>query len=359
MRTLQLICALSLGALSVTACKKKVEAPAPAPVDLRTQVSALISPIAAVEGLNADRVALGARLYHDPNLSKDGTISCASCHVIAEGGGDGKSHSPGVGGALGGVNSPTSLNSHLNFVQFWDGRAATLAEQALGPIENPVEMANTLEAVVAYLQSEPSYVDQFATAYEGAITKENVADAIATFEHTLTTPNSAFDRWLQGDDAALNAQERAGLETFMEVGCASCHVGPGLGGTMYQRMGLVNSYFEGRELTEGDHGRFNVTKAESDRHMFKVPLLRNVALTAPYFHDGSVTTLDDAVTKMAHHQLGVTLEAQQVADITAFLHTLTGEIPAVDITALNLPAARLSAPAEGSADSAPEGTDAP
>lgn len=359
MRTLQFVGAIALTAFTATACKKAQEAPAQEPVDLRTKVSALISPIEPVEGLAEDRVALGARLYHDPNLSADGTISCASCHVIADGGDDGQRLSPGVGGALGGVNSPTTLNSHLNFVQFWDGRAKDLAEQALGPIENPVEMAHTLDTVVEYLRSEPSYVEQFNASYEGVISNETLADAIATFEKSLTTPNSAFDRWLKGDDSALAANELAGLQSFMDTGCASCHVGPGLGGTMYQRMGLVNSYFEGRELTEGDNGRFNVTQKESDRHMFKVPLLRNVALTAPYFHDGSVASLDEAVRQMAHLQVGLELSAEEVANITAFLNTLTGEIPQIDVAALNLPPARTKDQAEAPATEAAEGAVAP
>lgn len=340
MRTFKIVGAIALAALATTACKKKAEAPVAEPVDLRTQVAAVISPIEPVEGLDPKTVHLGARLYHDPNLSADGTISCASCHVVTTGGHDGLSLSPGVGGAMGNVNSPTVLNSHLNFVQFWDGRAKDLAEQALGPIENPVEMANTLDAVVEYLRSEPSYVELFGECYDGTITAETLADAIATYEKTLTTPNGRFDQWLRGDDKALNEVELAGLQAFVDTGCIACHVGPGLGGTMYQKMGVVNSYFEGREIDEASLGRFNVTQNESDRHRFKVPLLRNIARTAPYFHDGSVDSLDEAVRVMAHLQVGMDLTDEEVTSITAFLHTLDGELPTVDIAELNLPPAR-------------------
>ena len=359
MRTLRALSALTIVALASTACKKKpAEEPTP---DLRAQVAAFTAPIVAVDGLDPAKITLGARLYHDPNLSADGTIACASCHVIADGGDDGNVKSPGVGGALGGVNSPTTLNSHLSFVQFWDGRAASLEEQALGPIANPVEMASNIDSVVEYLRSEPSYVEAFDQLYDGEISADTVTKAIATFETSLTTPNSPFDQWLAGDDNALNEQQLQGLQTFVDTGCTSCHTGPALGGTMYQRMGLINPYFEGRELTPEDNGRFNVTGNEADRHMFKVPTLRNVALTAPYFHDGTAQTLEDAIRKMAHHQLNAELSDEEVANVSAFLNSLTGEIPAIDIAALNLPAPRTTPADNGDAnadEAAPEADDA-
>lgn len=336
--------------VGVTACKKKDPAPADDPEEelsdveaLRSRLTKVTGPIQEVEGLEPDRVALGERLYHDPNLSSDGTISCASCHDIAAGGVDGEPTSPGVGGVRGGVNSPTTLNSHLNFVQFWDGRADTLEDQARGPIENPVEMANTFDKVIEYLESEESYVEGFKKAFEdGEITDDNVVAAIADYERTLTTPNSAFDKWLEGDDDALTDQEFEGLKAFVEVGCTSCHTGEGLGGTMYQNMGNVNAYFDTleRKLDENDYGRFNVTKEDKDKHRFKVPLLRNIALTGPYLHDGSVDNLEDVTRIMGYHQLGKELDDETIENIVAFMHTLTGDAPSVDIDALDLPEPR-------------------
>lgn len=361
-RTLYRVSAILLATatISVTACKKK-EAPAPpAEVNLRDRVSAQIQVIKPVEGLNPDRVALGERLYHDPNLSLDGTISCASCHDITKGGDDGMQFSPGVGGLLGGVNSPTTLNSHLNFVQFWDGRADSLEAQAAGPIENPVEMANTFPNVIAYLESEDSYVEGFKKAFGDAeINQNTITTAIADYERTLTTLNSPFDRWLEGDDDALNPQELAGLQAFMNVGCSSCHQGPGVGGTMYQRMGNVKDYFGSleRSLDETDYGRYNVTQKEEDKFRFKVPMLRNVAETAPYMHDGYTDDLGEIVRIMALHQLGQNLEQQQIDDIVAFLGTLTGDMPTVDIAALNLPEPRAVAPADAK-DDAKDGEEA-
>lgn len=364
-RTTLAPCLMAALLIGVTACKKKDDKPVEAEPEaeltlaekveaLRPRIEAVISPIEPVEGLNPERVALGERLYHDPNLSSDGTISCASCHDVAAGGVDGEPTSPGVGGVRGGVNSPTTLNSHLNFVQFWDGRADTLEEQARGPIENPVEMANTMENVIEYLKSEDSYVEGFQKAFEdGDITDDTITTAIADYERTLTTPNSDFDKWLKGDEDALNDKELAGLVDFVEVGCTSCHVGPGIGGTMYQRMGNVNDYFNSlaRKLDENDYGRFNVTGDEEDKHRFKVPLLRNIALTGPYMHDGSLDKLEDVVKVMGYHQLGKELEDETIDNIVAFLHTLTGDSPSVDLDALDLPAPRTA----GNADDSEEG----
>lgn len=347
LRTALIPCLAATLLISTTACKKKDKAPEPTVEDstsaTRARVEKLIQPIQPVEGLNEARVALGERLYHDPNLSSDGTISCASCHDVTAGGVDGEPTSPGVGGVRGGVNSPTTLNSHLNFVQFWDGRADTLEEQAAGPIENPVEMANTLENVVEYLKSEESYVEGFDAAFdEGEITDDTITRAIADYERTLTTPNSAFDKWLLGDDDALTDKEYQGLKDFVEVGCTSCHMGEGLGGTMYQNMGNVNDYFNTleRKLDENDYGRFNVTGEDSDKHRFKVPILRNIADTGPYLHDGSIEDLGTVVKIMGFHQLGKELDDATIDNIVAFMHTLTGDSPTVDIEALELPAPR-------------------
>jgi cytochrome c peroxidase len=250
-----------------------------APPDPRT--SGLFAALTLPTNLDAEKVAIGARLYHDTNLSGDGTQSCSSCHNIAEGGDDGLPTSPGINGIPGPINSPTSLNSHLNFVQFWDGRAATLEEQAAGPVANPGEMGAVWDDVVAYVAAEPWYAEKFAAEYPDGVNQTNITHAIAEFERSLVTP-ARFDAWLQGDDTAMTAAELEGLALFQSTGCTSCHSGAGLGGSSYQRMGLIENYFEDRgNLTEVDNGRFNVTQNEEDRHKFKVPILRNITLTAP------------------------------------------------------------------------------
>jgi cytochrome c peroxidase len=277
------------------------------------------------------KVVLGRRLFFDTRLSGDGTLSCASCHSFDHGGAEPRTTSLGIGGAVGPINSPTVLNASLNFVQFWDGRAADLREQARGPVTNPIEMGSSFERVVAALTADPTYVADFRALYTNGITEANIVDAIAEYESALITP-APFDRFLHGDKMALSADERAGYELFRELGCMSCHRGTNLGGTMYQRFGLVREYFGpdlGRPLTEADNGRFNVTRKETDRHRFKVPTLRNVALTAPYLHDGSRATLNEAVLVMSRHQLGRDLDAGQVRLVVTFLGALTGELPEV------------------------------
>ena len=285
-----------------------------------------IQPLRAVEGLDPKKVALGEVLYHDTRLSKDNSISCASCHDLARGGDDDLPRSPGVGGTLGGVNSPTTYNSGLNFVQFWDGRAATLEEQAAGPVANPIEMASSLEEVVGKLSKDEAIKSKFLASYPDGITPKNITDAIATFERTLVTTNSRFDKYLLGDDHAITKEEKEGYELFKGVGCTACHSGPNVGGQMYQKFGLVKDYFKARgNPTDADNGRFNVTKNESDRHLFRVAPLRNVAVTAPYFHDASAKTLDEAVFIMGRYQLGRDLTPEETKKIVAFLKTLTGE----------------------------------
>jgi cytochrome c peroxidase len=281
--------------------------------------------------LRADmtKVALGRRLFFDTRLSRDGTLSCASCHSFDHGGAEPRATSVGIGGAVGPINSPTVLNASLNFVQLWDGRAADLREQARGPVTNPIEMGSSFDRVVAALTADPTYVADFRARYTDGITETNIVDAIAEYEAALITP-APFDRFLRGDQTALSADERAGYELFTAVGCTSCHRGVNLGGTMYQRLGLVREYFGhdlGRPLTEADNGRFNVTRKETDRHRFKVPTLRNVALTAPYFHDGSLATLNEAVLLMGRHQHGRDLDAEQIRLVVTFLGALTGELP--------------------------------
>ncbi|QQR91957.1 MAG: cytochrome-c peroxidase [Myxococcales bacterium] len=276
-----------------------------------------------------DKVLLGRSLYHDKRLSGDETIACVSCHSFDHGGSEALKTSTGIRKQKGPINAPTVLNSSLNFRQFWDGRAADLKEQALGPVTNPLEMGAKWEDVLPKLAKDKAYKDAFAKLYDGKVNKENVVDAIAEYESSLITP-SRFDKFLRGDKDAISQAEKDGYVKFKETGCISCHIGPGVGGTMYQKMGLVKDYFKARggELSEADMGRYNVTKNEADKHFFKVPLLRNIELTPPYFHDGSVATLEEAVTIMARHQLGKELSEKDVASIVTFLKTLTGELPA-------------------------------
>ncbi|MBL8035213.1 MAG: cytochrome-c peroxidase [Leptospiraceae bacterium] len=270
----------------------------------------------------AELVALGKMLYHERRLSINDTQSCASCHILdgKKGGVDNTKFSPGAKGALGGRNAPTTLNAGFHFAQFWDGRAATLSDQAKGPILNPVEMGMPNEkAVIEKLSKITEYKEAFAKAFPGAknpITYQNLADAIAAFERTLVT-HDRFDDFINGNDKALSSQEIAGLQSFMSQGCTTCHIGPLLGGNSYRKMGQAKPY------ESKDQGRFDLTKKEEDRMMFKVPSLRNVALTDPYFHDGSAATLTDAVAKMAYHQLGKQLGEKDVANIVAFLKALT------------------------------------
>lgn len=283
-----------------------------------------ITPLPESVELDARKVALGERLFHDARLSADDTVSCASCHDLAKGGVDRQAHSTGIGGAQGKTNAPTVFNSAYNFRQFWDGRAADLVEQAGGPVHNPIEMGSSWAQVLEKLGRDRDLVDYFATLYPGGLQNRNIQDAIATFERSLVTP-SRFDRFLRGDREALSAREQAGYRLFKDYGCTACHQGMNVGGNMYQSFGIFGNYFQERGKDEPeDQGRYNVTKREEDRHRFKVPSLRNVALTAPYFHDGSVARLEDAVRVMGRYQLGRILSEREVTDIVAFLNSLNG-----------------------------------
>lgn len=283
-----------------------------------------ITPIPTDVVYDAQKAALGKALFFDPILSVDNTVSCFTCHNLPGSGADGLSFSFGVNGAEGSINAPSVLNSSLNFVQFWNGRAKSLAEQALGPIVNPIEMANTLDNVEKTLKSS-AYKARFEAIYPDGVTIANLADAIAEFEKALLTPNSRFDRYLRGEEDALNAQEIRGYETFKSIGCISCHNGVNVGGNMYQKFGIFKEYKQKKESL----GRYEVTKRERDRYVFKVPSLRNVALTPPYFHDGRVNTLAEAIFEMQEHQLGIVPKKEFTEDIEAFLNTLTGETPAI------------------------------
>lgn len=280
--------------------------------------------------ITVEKVALGKTLYFENRLSKEGNISCNSCHNLDTYGVDNKPTSPGDGGELGGRNSPTCLNAAFHFAQFWDGRAKDVEEQAGGPIMNPIEMSMPdQDFVIKRLGKIKGYQPLFAAAYPGEkepITYGNLQKAIAVFERKLVTP-SRFDEYLAGDDFALTDQEKQGLKTFMDVGCTACHSGAVLGGTMYQKFGLMGNYWDFTKSQKIDNGRFLVTKNEADKYMFKVPSLRNVEKTHPFFHDGSVADLNEAVKIIAKLQLNKDLTDQEVNDIVTFLKSLTGTVP--------------------------------
>jgi len=277
-----------------------------------------------------EKVALGKTLYFDKRLSKDNTISCNSCHNLDTYGVDNLSFSPGNDGGLGGRNSPTVLNAALHISQFWDGRAKDVEEQAGGPILNPVEMAMPNEkAVIDRLSKIEEYNNLFAKAFpneKDPITYINIQKAIGAFERKLIVP-SKFDDYLAGNENALNQQEKDGLETFTSVGCTACHSGNLLGGQLFQKFGLMSNYWEHTKSKKIDEGKFEVTKNEADKYVFKTPSLRNIEKTYPYFHDGSVDRLEDAVNIMAKTQLNKELTQKETTDIVAFLKTLTGEVP--------------------------------
>ena len=280
--------------------------------------------------LTRDRVDLGAMLFFDPRMSRSGLFSCQSCHNVGMGGVDGLETSIGHGWQKGPRNAPTVYNAVFNIAQFWDGRSPDLADQAKGPVQAGVEMNNTPIRVLDTINSMEAYIEAFEAAFPGEedpVTFDNFALAIEAFETTLITPNSRFDQYLMGADT-LNDQELRGLQAFMEQGCAACHAGVNLGGEGYFPFGLVER--PGADvLPEGDRGRFAVTETVSDDYVFRAAPLRNIALTAPYFHSGAVWELEEAVAVMGVSQLGAELSDADVADITAFLHTLTGEIPEV------------------------------
>ena len=298
-----------------------------------------VRPIAEPTNIDARKALLGYALYHDARLSVDNTVSCASCHGLSTAGVDNKQYSEGVEGQKGGVNAPTTYNAVYNFVQFWDGRAGTLAEQAAGPPLNPVEMASTsFDEIVAKLEKDRAFAAAFEAVYPDGLNQTNITNAIEEFERTLVTPNSAFDKWLKGDDTALTEEELRGYELFKKYDCATCHVGANLGGESYELMGLRRHYFaeRGLPLTEEDNGRYKQTMEERDRHRFKVPGLRNVELTWPYYHDGTRATLSEAVADMAIYQSGVELTEDENAAIVAFLRTLTGEFEGVKLSNENV-----------------------
>jgi cytochrome c peroxidase len=317
--------------------------PTPAPpaqnAEENTRIRGLFKPLptdvpSEKNPITADKVALGRMLYYDTRLSKSQDVSCNTCHLLDKYGVDSLTTSSGVGGQKGGRNAPTVYNAALHLAQFWDGRAEDVEAQAKGPILNPIEMGMTDDKqVLSVIVTVPGYQDLFAKAFPGetpAITYDNVGRAIGAFERTLVTP-SPFDKWLAGDDSALTAEQRAGLQAFADTGCVACHNGVGIGGGSYQKLGMVKPY------DTPDRGRAEVTKNDADAFFFKVPSLRNIAKTGPYFHDGKVTSLDEAVRLMAFHQLGKELTPDVIKQIVGFLDTTTGEIPMDKIAKPTLP----------------------
>lgn len=282
-------------------------------------------PLPAAKVTNKAKIELGKQLFFEPRLSRSGFISCNSCHNLATGGVDNLKGSIGHGWHVGTTNSPTVFNSVYNIAQFWDGRAKDLKEQAKGPIENPVEMASNHKLATQTIASIPGYVASFKKVYKGKVTIDRIADAIAEFEKTLVTPNSRFDKWLAGNDNAMSKYEKEGYELFKTKGCLACHSGPAIGGSMFQKLGLIKPY-----PVKGDNlGRFNVTKKEQDKYFYKVPTLRNIELTYPYLHDGSVATLEEMVAIMGEYQLGQKFTKDEISKIVAWLKTLTGEYQVV------------------------------
>ena len=283
-----------------------------------------IDPILPVKNINLAKVELGKKLYFDPRLSKSGFISCNSCHNLSMGGTDNLKTSIGHHWQQGPINAPTVLNSSMNIAQFWDGRAADLKAQAGGPIANPGEMASSHTLAIDILASIPQYVIEFNQTFgKDDINIDQATEAIAEFEKTLVTPNSRFDQWLMGNKDALTSKEVAGYTLFKDAGCVACHNGPAVGASSFQKMGVVGPY-KTKALAEGLSA---ATGKASDRFKFKVPTLRNVELTYPYFHDGEAETLTEAVDVMGRLQLGKTFSEAENAKIVAFLKTLTGDQP--------------------------------
>lgn len=265
-------------------------------------------------------------MFNDPSLSGDGKVACVSCHNLQMGGVDRKRLSDGVNGQLTTVNTLTVFNSVFNFRLNWNGEYKNLYDHLEEPFVAPRVMGSSWPQILGVIQKVPDYVRDFSLIYGDGITKDNVKDAIATFEMSLITPNSPFDRFLLGDSNAITEEEKEGYQIFNDYGCVSCHQGVNVGGNLFQKFGVLGDYFRDRgSFTQADLGRFNVTGEESDRYVFRVPTLRNVALTQPYFHDGSAETLEDAIDAMAKYQLARPLSQEKINLIVQFLNTLTGE----------------------------------
>ena len=287
-----------------------------------------IKPIPLTFDISPKKLALGRALFHEPKLSKDGTVSCASCHNLKAGGMDNQKVSKGINERIGEINTPTVYNTGLLFRQFWDGRAESLEDQVDGPIQNQIEMGNQWPNVLATLYDDPKYPGMFKEIYSDGITRNNVKNALAEFQRSLITPNSPFDKYLRGDENAISAKVKKGYQLFKNYGCISCHQGVAVGGNMFQVFGAVNSYFEIRgNITKADLGRFNITGNPEDRHVFKVPSLRMAKYTTPFLHDGTRKTLMDVEHVMFKFQLGREAPDSDKSAMVAFIESLAGEHP--------------------------------
>ena len=288
--------------------------------------SGAIEPIPPIIKLDNSKVELGKKLFNEPKLSKDNTISCASCHSLDAGGADPVQFSRGINNAIGVVNTPTVFNSEFNFKLHWSGVVTTLEEQIDKPVYSERVMASNWPEIVSKLQKSTDYTSMFGQIYKDGINSDNIKDAIATYERSLYTPNSRFDKFLRGEQNALTEDEQEGYRRFKAYGCVSCHQGINIGGNLFQNFGLFGNYFEDRgNITKADLGRFNITGNEEDRYKFRVSSLRNIEKTPPYFHDGTAETLEQAVMLMGKYQLGRQLSDQDIQLIVKFLKTLTGE----------------------------------
>lgn len=286
-----------------------------------------IKPIPSSSTQDPARVEIGRQLFNDVRLSANNRTACVTCHDLASGGADGRAQSIGFSGKLTAVNAPTVLNAALNFKQFWDGRADSLEAQVDFVVRNPVEMGSRWEDVIAKLSAIDKYRSAFGAAYKDGLTQANVQNAIATYERTLITPNSRFDRYLRGDASAISEPEKRGYAKFKQYGCIACHQGVNVGGNMFQKFGVMGDYFAARgRPVEADLGRYRITRQDGDRNVFKVPSLRNVAVTAPYFHDAGAKTLEDAVDVMFTYQVGRVASSEDRQAIVGFLNTLTGQL---------------------------------
>jgi cytochrome c peroxidase len=276
--------------------------------------------------VDSNKVALGEKLFQDTRLSSDNRVSCVSCHSFSQGGVDRRSHSIGINGAKTEVNTPTIFNVGFNFRFNWDGEFENLFTHLNALMTNPKVMGIQWQEAIQSLQQVPEYARSFNQIYPDGINQTNIKDAIVAYESSLNTPNARFDRFLGGDKQALTAEEQKGYQLFKAYGCVSCHQGVNIGGNMFQPFGVIGNYFADRgNITKADYGRYNVTKNEADRYVFRVPSLRNVALTPPYFHDGSAKTLEGAIAIMTKYQLGRSLSKEEIEPIAQFLRTLTGE----------------------------------
>lgn len=285
-------------------------------------LSSMITPIPLKSEIYLKKALLGKKLFNDTILSIDNTISCSSCHILSDGGDDNNAFSIGINNQMGNINAPTVLNSVFNFRQFWNGRAKDLKEQAMEPIENPIEMGNSFELLIPKLK-KTSYNNEFKEIYEDGITKENIVDAIAEFEKALITPNAPFDRYLKGEKDAITEVQKEGFELFKNKGCIACHQGVNLGGNLYSKFGVMS------DIESNNLGRFLVTKKEKDKNFFKVPSLRNIEKTAPYFHDARTSSLHETVKIMALYQLGRPITNDEVSKIVEFLKSLTAPLPEI------------------------------